>query len=180
MYYIYSLDENDIPFYIGKTLYPDQRLRKHKQESQLLRTYKEKHINKILKNGGDISISIIDIVENGTEDIWEKYWIEQIRCWGFKIYNLTAGGEGGDNWSGKTHSQLTKDKLSKIMSIRHKNDGSKQQGELNGRSKLLSNQVIEMRNLREEGLSYNILSKMYGVSKPVVIDIIKRKKWNHI
>lgn len=85
-------------------------------------------------------------------------------------------------FSGKHHKQSTKDKLRDIMNDRISNGFvvKKYNGEENGRSKLSSEQVIEMRQLREEGMSYGKLSKKYGVSKPVVINIIKRVKWKHL
>ena len=101
-YFIYTLDYNGKAFYVGKTLYPERRIKKHRSESKLKRTHKEKYINKILLNGGDIDISVIDTVNRGTEDYWEMYWIEQLNNWGIDLCNGTSGGEGGDYWSGKS------------------------------------------------------------------------------
>ena len=53
-------------------------------------------------------------------------------------------------------------------------------GESNGRSKLTEQNVIEMRKLKEDGYSYGKLSLKYGVAKSTIINIIKRRKWNHI
>jgi len=152
-YYIYSLEHNNIIFYVGKTISLSTRLNKHKKESPLKRTYKEKFINKILLNNEDITISIIDIVIKGEEDYWEKYWISQIKEWGFKLCNATCGGEGGDNWSGKKHTQKTIDKLKAIRKKyleKNKNILPKCIGEKNGKSKLTESQVLELRKLREK------------------------------
>lgn len=180
-YYIYSLEYKDRIFYIGKTIDIKKRIYKHRKESVNNKTIKEKFINKILLNGDDITISIIDEVDIGTEDFWETFWIQQFKSWGFKLCNGTSGGEGGDYWTGRKHTEETKKKLSKIR-IEQIERGMvyKSIGEKNGKSKLKSEQVIEMRELRERGYSYGKLAKKYGISKPVAIDIIKRKKWKHI
>lgn len=180
-YFIYSLDYNNKPFYIGKTINLSTRLRKHKSESKLKRTHKEKFINKIISNGETITISIIDEVEFGSENYWEEFWISQFKHWNIKIYNSTSGGEGGDYWSGKNHSIETKRKLSLIRNEQIKKGMLYPlPGESNGRSKLTTTQVVEMRRLRNDGYSYGQLSIKYGISKTSVINIIKRKKWKHV
>ena len=51
----------------------------------------------------------------------------------------------------------------------------------NNRSKLTKNQVIEIRNLREQkNLSYDKIANLYDVSKQSIISICKRKTWTHI
>jgi hypothetical protein len=183
-YYIYTLEHKSIVFYIGKTIDLKTRLRKHISESKLKRTYKENFINKIILNNGTIDINIIDIVELGSEDYWEIYWIEQFKQWGFKLCNGTIGGEGGDNWSGRKHSEETKEKI-RINRRKQIKDGLISliplPGEFNGRSKLKNEQVIEIRKLREEkNISYGKLALKFGVSKSVIIKIVNRKSWSHI
>jgi len=39
---------------------------------------------------------------------------------------------------------------------------------------------LDIRRLKEFGYSYNRLAMKYEVSKTTIIDIIKRRKWNHI
>ncbi len=181
-YYIYTLEHNNTLFYVGKTISLSTRLNKHKKECILKRTHKEKKINKILSNGEDITISIIDIVNKGEEDYWEKFWISQIKSWGFKLYNGTNGGEGGDCWSGKKHSEETKAKLREIMykRIKEGNGIQKCPGEKNGKSKLTEDQVRELRSLRESGYSYGKLVKKYGIAKQTVANIVNRRRWKHI
>lgn len=183
-YYIYTLDYNNIPFYIGKTIDMKTRLRKHKQESNKKRTNKEIYINSIINNGEEIYINILDVVELGNEDYWEMFWIEQFRQWGIKLYNSTSGGEGGDYWTGKKHSIKTKEKISKSRQKQIK-DGSVNlnplPGELNGRSKLKNEDVLEIRRLKDgSNISYSKLSIMFNVSKTVIINIVKRRRWKHI
>lgn len=180
-YYIYTLECDDNIFYIGKTKNINKRLYVHKSSSKLKRSYKERFINKLLLQSKEIKLSILDTVEEDLVDFFEIYWIEQFRQWGFELCNTTSGGEGGDYWSGKNHSIETKRKLSLIRNEQIKKGMLYPlPGELNGRSKLTTSQVIEMRFLRENGYSYGQLSIKYGISKSTVIQIIKRKKWKHV
>ena len=180
--YIYTLEYNKVIFYVGKSSNPEYRFKRHKNEAKYKRTHKEKFINKILMNKDDITMSILDVVEHRAGNFWEKYWISQLKQWGIYLRNGTKGGDGGDCWSGKKHSEATKLKLSKIR-YDQISEGKiyRQNGEKNGRSKLTNKEVIEMRGLREHnGYSYGKLSLKFNVSKSTVIDIIKRRKWTHI
>jgi len=181
-YYIYTLEYDRKIFYVGKTIDIKKRYSKHVSESIKKRTHKEKYIYSILNKGEKFDITILDEVDFGLENEMEIYWISQLRAWGFNLLNYNKGGEGGDNWTGRKHSQDTKEKLSKIMLDRI-SKGQKLQslkGEENGRSKLTSKEVLELRKLREIGYSYYKLSLRFGISKSTVADIVKRKKWKHI
>ncbi len=70
----------------------------------------------------------------------------------------------GHTYKGQTHH----------LAIMNKN------GENNGRSKLTTNQVIEIRALREQGEKWLRLSKRFGVSRRTIKNIVSRKLWKHI
>jgi len=53
-------------------------------------------------------------------------------------------------------------------------------GEAHPHSKLTTQQVLEIRQLREQGASYGRLVQMFGISKTNVADIIHRRIWQHI
>jgi len=59
-------------------------------------------------------------------------------------------------------------------------DGSQLQGELFPVRKLRDCDVIEMRRLREEGVSCKDLAERFGVSRPLVSRICRRLKWAHL
>lgn len=81
---IYYLEENNIPFYIGKTKSKlHQRLSNHKNKIQ----------NK------EIKILLIDEVKEEDWKYWESYWIEQFIQWGFKLKNKNNGGGGPTKYS---------------------------------------------------------------------------------
>ena len=179
-YFIYGLVCDNNTFYIGKTKNIRERYLSHLKTAKLKRSYKERHINKLLLESKSISIEIIDEVDFGTEDYWEKYWISKFKEDGVKLYNTSDGGEGGDNWSGRNHKQETKDKLREIRFQKVKEGViCRSIGESNGRSKLNESDVIEIRNLRGS-MSYKDLSIKYGVSKTTISDILSRKLWSHI
>lgn len=183
MNYIYILTNNEIPFYVGKTKNLKERLRKHKTESRLGRTHKENYIKKVIDDGGIISIYDIDISNDDNINNLEIYWISQLKSWGFKLLNSTDGGEGGDNWSGKNHSNHTIKKISDSMKKFYANNPDKirrYKGEKNGRSKLTEDQVIEIKKLKSQGNSYKKISIKYSVSKTLIIDIIKGRRWSYI
>jgi hypothetical protein len=81
MTYIYILERNGIPFYVGKAKDPKRRLNKHR-----------------IDKGIDIELIIIDEI-NKNWRYWEKYWIEQFKSWGFNLENKNNGGGGLDFWS---------------------------------------------------------------------------------
>ncbi len=80
--------------YIGKTRYSlSDRLCKH------MITYERNHranwIRMLKKEGLK---PIIELLQEVPEDQWiecEKYWIAQFKAWGFRLLNLTEGGESG-------------------------------------------------------------------------------------
>lgn len=53
-------------------------------------------------------------------------------------------------------------------------------GSTNHNAKLNETAVTEMRLLREQGLSYQIIARQFGVSKRAAILAITRKTWRHV
>lgn len=89
---IYCLfDENEIPFYIGKT-----KNTLSKRESQ-----HQKRLNR------NCFIFELDNVEDKEWNFWEKHYISLFKSWGFNLENKNEGGGGLSN-----HSEKTKEKMS--------------------------------------------------------------------
>lgn len=57
-------------------------------------SHKRAWIKSLLKEGLSPVLKVIDEVSSGEWELWESYWIEQFRAWGFKLTNFTNGGEG--------------------------------------------------------------------------------------
>lgn len=91
---------------------------------------------------------------------------------------------------GKTHTKETMDKIkSKIENwmnnggfnesqLRKMSDSKK--GQNNNKAKLTSDDVINIRNLFGQGITYKEISNMYSVNKPAIFKIVKRINWKHI
>jgi hypothetical protein len=62
-----------------------------------------------LKNDKRPIISVLDTVEEDNWQYWEKHWIEKLRNEGYKLTNLTEGGQGGNGFN---HSEESKQKMS--------------------------------------------------------------------
>lgn len=89
MYYIYYLEKNNIPFYIGRTISPINRKRDH-----------------IKRFGPNIEMIIIDEVENNI-DFWEIYYMWLFHSWGFILSNKSFKAFGPDKLN-----EITKQKIS--------------------------------------------------------------------
>lgn len=85
--------------YVGFTSrkYLQERYRVHIHSATHNRetTYSSNWIKSLLKQGLKPVIKLLDETENEKEwQLLEQYWICQMRTWGFKLTNLTQGGEG--------------------------------------------------------------------------------------
>ncbi len=117
-YFIYTLSDprtNKIR-YIGQTNNPNNRLKRHLQKSYLEKydknTYKSNWIKSLLKEN---VFPVMEILDEGTKENindLEIYWIAQFKTWGFKLTNLSEGGEFGVDWTGRKHTAETKKKMS--------------------------------------------------------------------
>ena len=147
--YIYTLSDpftNEIR-YVGKTINLEKRLYEHKR-SHKKNTHKSNWINGLMSNNSPPIIEIIDEVGEDWQ-FWECFYIELLKSWGFRLTNMTPGGEGvsftpeiskkisntlklyyktHDTWiKGKTHTEETKKILSdkqrgkEIHTEEHKN-----------------------------------------------------------
>jgi len=122
--YIYTLsDSNGNIRYVGKTLYPKQRLYAHIKECKSNRkSHKISWIKSLLNNGEKPIIEIIDIVSENNWEFWEQFWIEQLKSWGYNLTNLTSGGMGGNNYKHTDESKIKMRhaKLGGTLSEEHK------------------------------------------------------------
>lgn len=120
---IYTLDDPITGYikYVGKTTSPlTTRLSAHiyealKRNTKSYRCSWIKHLNsKNLKP----TINLLDEIQYTSDWEWlEQYWISQIKTWGFKITNLTDGGDGN---KGQIFSKETIEK--RKISIKKKID----------------------------------------------------------
>ena len=99
---IYALiDEAGLVRYIGKTVTPlKSRLSKHIKsalKSSPGKTHKNDWIKKMYRNESVIDIILIDSIPNDEWRFWETFYISLFKTWGYKLTNMTDGGDGHDN-----------------------------------------------------------------------------------
>ena len=108
MNYIYTLSDpetNDVK-YVGKTENIKVRYKKHLSRSKNTKTYLYSWIRSLKSNP---IIEIVDEVEENWQ-FWEQYWICQFKVWGFKLTNLTIGGDGGKNFFSEKTIKMLREK----------------------------------------------------------------------
>jgi len=142
--FIYYLEKNNIIFYIGKTKNPKSR------EADWKREY-----------GEDLKFFIIDEVDNNEWKVWECYWIEQFKQWGFNLINQNKGGGGLEKHSDET---IEKIRLKKIGIKQNRTKIRKDKGKKHKKTK-------GIKIGRPEGFVYSdelklhLSNKMKGVPK---------------
>lgn len=115
--------------YIEKSNEPLKRLDGHYSEKG--NTKKCNWIKSLKKKGLKPIVEIVDQVLESEWEFWEQHYISLYKSWGFKLTNLTNGGEGvnkgtipwnknlkfpGTAWNlGKSPSKETKEKISKTL-----------------------------------------------------------------
>ena len=80
--------------YVGKTRNPSQRRHNHLNSCRDKNTHKRNWINQVRKFGLLPVMEILDEVPENQWHFWERYWILQIKAWGFTLLNYGQGGEG--------------------------------------------------------------------------------------
>lgn len=112
-YFLYTLrcPKTNIVKYVGITKDPVGRYRKHLNPRST--TLKNNWI-KSLKNKGLKPLMVISDSSDTRDGINKKeiYWIIKYREWGFELKNMTSGGDGGDTFTGKKHTDEAKNKIS--------------------------------------------------------------------
>ena len=94
--YIYTLsDPRDGKIrYVGKTKNLKQRRHNHLNNLHGKSTHKRNWISSLKKENVLPIMEIIDEVDQSSWHFWEKFWISQLKTWGFNLVNHTEGGDG--------------------------------------------------------------------------------------
>lgn len=199
MFYIYKIiNKINNKLYIGKTNDPYTRWHAHRSVATLGATnefyYQSGHYSLIQRAISKYNVDNFEftIIEENEEEKYilerEKYWIAYYKTNVCKYgnqyeYNLTDGGEGTsgkkhtkeakqkikEKATGRVHSQETKEKMSKARS-----------GEGCGHNILTKEQIPIIINLRQEGMSYPQIGKIFGVSKTTIRKVCTGKTWKNI
>lgn len=110
--------------YVGKANNVGQRYKAHLNRARKHQTHKKNWLAQLKKEGLKPIIEVIDVVPIDDWKYWERYWISQMKQWGFNLVNYTNGGDGctfgnqtsfkkgHKSWLGKNHSEETKKLIS--------------------------------------------------------------------
>jgi len=196
IFYIYKVTNRvNGKIYIGKTVHPKRRWQEHinyskgHKKNQLF--YFQKSIAKYgHENFTHEIIERCDTQEevNNREIYWISFYKSNNREYGM---NLTIGGEG---FIGRIVSKETREKLSKYHTGRKLSEETRKKlgerrkgkisnagrGEANSNAKLKEKDIIEIRTLHLNGLSFRKIAKIYKVHHETINKIINYKKWKHV
>lgn len=97
--------------YIGKSINPIVRLRKHISEKDKGDTYKNRWLRKLINNKIKPELIILDELSNDWQ-YWESFYILYFKSLGCKLTNATSGGDAPPLTKGYKHSDESKRKMS--------------------------------------------------------------------
>ena len=112
--YIYILKDpisNEVR-YVGKSNNPQNRLKRHLSESNLIESWtpKNKWLLSLRKDNLSPIMEIIDSTDLDDINELEVYWIKHYHDLGVRLTNGTDGGDGFD-WTGRKHSNKSIERL---------------------------------------------------------------------
>lgn len=113
--YIYGLIDNvkNELKYIGKSINPKVRYRKHLQDSNKKISYKDKWIYSLLQSNKKPELIIIDEVDDDDWQYWEKHYISYYKYIGCKLTNISDGGDNPPNHTGRKRTKEEIERISK-------------------------------------------------------------------
>lgn len=173
--YIYILidPETQQVRYVGKTVNLKKRYNNHLFPDN--NYYVSKWTRKLMSKGLRPILEVIDEVFEGWE-FWEQHYISLFRSWGYKLTNLTLGGEGVLGkipWNKGKKGVYSEESLEKMRNKDMK--GSK-----NPCSKLTDTQVLEIRERVYKGEKQKYLAKEYGIACGTLNRIVLKKSYSHL
>lgn len=194
---IYTLSNpvtNEIK-YVGQTKKSlAERLRNHlKSKEKVYRVY---WINSLKMNGVVPKIELIEEVDEKDASATEIFWISIFKSWGFKLCNLTDGGETSTTkhikrtkeWcenisKGKIKSNFKYSEESKHqMSLSAKKRGVNSKGEQLSKLKITEERVKEIKILikNRDKKTLKTLSKELSLPHTFLLDLSSNRIWKHI
>lgn len=175
--YIYTLSHPTTKkiCYIGKTINPKKRFRQHIDSGKNIKNnLVSKWIKSLLNKDLKPSMEIIDEIEGDWEWL-EIYWISQFKTWGFKLKNMTEGGEGSTGYScnKKTRKKISNTKIKKFKSgeIKPVKHTEEWKNELKNKYSINDETIIK---LYKEGKTASYISKHINVTAKTVYSRLKK------
>ena len=164
--YIYGLidsEKNELK-YIGKSINPQSRYRKHLQESKNKSSYKDNWIYSLLENNSKPELVIIDEVKKDEWVFWEKYYIAYYKFIGCKLTNISDGGDNPPNLTGRKRTKEEIEKISKSNLGKKRSDEVRKNMSLSKKGK----PILHLNNGKERSLSHrlNLSLSLKGRTSP--------------
>lgn len=95
--YVFS-DEWGIPKYVGKAKCLDTRVKQHLNRDRFrYKSWFYNWLNKQIREDKEFFIDVLEEVNAENHVEREKYWIKHVRDNGYKLTNMTDGGDGNNN-----------------------------------------------------------------------------------
>lgn len=98
--------------YVGKSVNPLVRLRKHISERNVHDTYKDRWLRKLYDLNIKPELIIIDEVKHNQWQFWERFYINYFKSIGCSLTNTTIGGDEPPSTKGRKHTDETRKKMS--------------------------------------------------------------------
>jgi len=98
--------------YIGKSLNPKVRLRRHIADINLHDSHKDRWLKKLIKNNFKPELIIVDEVLPNEWQFWEIHYIEYFKFIGCSLTNSTIGGDQPPSTKGRPHTEESRKKMS--------------------------------------------------------------------
>lgn len=99
--------------YIGKSVNPKNRLRRHICDRNKYDTHKDRWLKNLINEGLRPELTIIDEVPKKEWQYWEKFYISYFKCVGCYLTNTTEGGDQPPSTKGRKHTKESRLKMSK-------------------------------------------------------------------
>jgi hypothetical protein len=164
--YIYGLVDklkNELK-YIGKSINPQSRYRKHLQDSHKKISYKDNWIYSLLENNNKPELLIIDEVDEHNWDFWEKHYISYYKSIGCKLTNISEGGENPPNLTGRKRTKEEIERISKSNTGKKRSEETRKNISLAKKGK----PILHLNNGKERSLSHrnNLSLSLKGKTSP--------------
>jgi group I intron endonuclease len=111
IYVLVDSSKNEIR-YVGKTVNPHRRFKRHISERYLRDTYKDRWIINMIDSGYYPEMEIIDEVSESEWEYWEKFYIQYLKYIGCNLTNTTNGGDQPPSTKGRKHKLESRLKMS--------------------------------------------------------------------
>lgn len=166
--YIYILidPETNQVRYIGKTKSLKRRYNQHISECSKLKSHKNNWLLSLKNKNLRPEMVVIDETDKNDWIFLEQWYIQLYRSWGYRLTNLTDGGEGV---YGHVHSEQTRNKISQGNKGKKVSDETKKKISEAFKGKKLS---------EEDKLKRSEAAKKRGISPETKAKMLESRKKN--